>query len=30
MDPDEFGAFVSRLPFKAKILPGVDRSIEPP
>ena len=30
MDPDEFRAFVSRLPFKPKILPGVDRSIEPP
>jgi len=30
MDPDEFGAFVSRLSFKPKILPGVDRSIEPP
>ena len=30
MDPDEFGAFVSRLSFKPKIIPGVDRSIKPP
>ncbi|GAH45748.1 unnamed protein product [marine sediment metagenome] len=28
MDPTEFKAFVARLPFKPKILPGVDHSLE--
>jgi len=28
MNPDEFKAFVARLPFKPKILPGVDRHPE--
>ena len=29
MDHDEFGAYIARLPYRPKILPGVDRSIEP-
>jgi len=28
MDPTEFKAFVARLPFKPKILPGVDSYLE--
>lgn len=28
MAPDEFKSFVARLPFKPKILPGVDRYLE--
>jgi len=28
MEPAEFKAFVARLPFKPKILPGVDHYLE--
>lgn len=28
MDPDEFKSFVARLPFKPRILLGVDRYLE--